>query len=65
MASLYDRADIYDLLENEERYNAFKKHWECLLAEKDVHTFLDVSVGSGNLILPLLDLGNQAVWFGS
>ena len=26
MASLYDRADIYDLLETEERYQITKRH---------------------------------------
>lgn len=57
MASLYDRADIYDLLENEKRYNITKEHWEQMLAGKSVHTLLDVSIGSGNLTLPLLDLG--------
>lgn len=57
MASLYDRADIYDLLENEKRYTIVKKHWEGMLAGKSVHTFLDVSIGSGNLTLPILDMG--------
>ena len=57
MGALYDRADIYDLLENEDRYAAFKKHWEVLLEGKNIHTLLDVSIGSGNLTLPLLDLG--------
>ena len=32
MASLYDRADIYDLLENEQRYNITKEHWAGMLA---------------------------------
>lgn len=59
MEKLYDRADIYDLLENEERYTAIKRHWETLLAGKNIHTLLDVSIGSGNLTLPLLDLGIQ------
>lgn len=57
MASLYDRADIYDLLGNEARYEITKKHWEWMLAGKNVHTLLDVSIGSGNLTLPLLDMG--------
>lgn len=57
MATLYDRADIYDLFENEERYAAIKKHWKVLLDGKDIHTLLDISIGSGNLTLPLLDLG--------
>ena len=57
MASLYDRADIYDLLETEERYQITKRHWESVLAGKPVKTLLDVSIGSGNLTLPLGELG--------
>ncbi len=57
MAVLYDRADIYDLLEDENRYQGTKKHWERMLSGKEIHTLLDVSIGSGNLTLPLLELG--------
>lgn len=57
MASVYDRADIYDLLEDESRYEAYKKHWEIVLQDKSVKTFLDVSIGSGNVTLPLAELG--------
>ena len=57
MASVYDRADIYDLLEDEGRYEAYKKHWEIVLQDKSVKTFLDVSIGSGNVTLPLAELG--------
>ncbi len=57
MASLYDRADIYDLLETEKRYQITKRHWETVLAGKQIGTLLDVSVGSGNLTLPLGELG--------
>lgn len=59
MEKLYDRADIYDLLENEDRYAAIRRHWEILLEGKGIHTLLDVSIGSGNLTLPALDLGIQ------
>lgn len=59
MKTLYDRADIYDLLENEERYAAIRKHWELLLTGKNIRSLLDVSIGSGNLTLPLLDMGIQ------
>ena len=34
MASVYDRADIYDLLEDESRYETYKKHWEIVLQDK-------------------------------
>lgn len=57
MAGLYDRADIYDLLETEKRYQITKRHWETVLAGKPVKTLLDVSIGSGNLTLPLGELG--------
>lgn len=57
MASLYDRADIYDLIENEDRYAITKKHWEFLLEGKRIETLLDVSIGSGGLSLPLCELG--------
>ena len=57
MASLYDRADIYDLFDNEMRYNAYKKHWETIFKGKNVRTLLDVSIGSGNVTLPITDLG--------
>ena len=57
MEKLYDRADIYDLLQTEEKNRFVKEHWEKVLNGKSVHTLLDVSIGSGNLTLPLLDLG--------
>lgn len=57
MASLYDRADIYDLLETEQRYQITKRHWERILSGKEIRTLLDVSIGSGNLTLPLAELG--------
>lgn len=57
MPSLYDRADIYDLFENEERFNAYKRHWERVLRNTGVRSFLDVSIGSGCVTLPLAELG--------
>lgn len=58
MEKLYDRADIYDLLENDpSRYAFIKKHWETVLKGKSIHSLLDVSIGSGNMTLPLLELG--------
>ena len=57
MAGIYDRADIYDLFENEERYLAYKKHWEAVFQGKEIKTMLDVSIGSGSVTLPVLDLG--------
>ena len=57
MASLYDRTDIYDLLENEDRFQTTKTHWQTVFAGKEIRTLLDVSIGSGNLTLPLCALG--------
>lgn len=57
MPSLYDRADIYDLFETEDRFNAYKRHWEHVLQGTDIHTLLDVSIGSGCVTLSLAELG--------
>lgn len=59
MPSLYDRADIYDLIESESRYQMFKAHWENILNGRDIKTLLDVSIGSGSATLQLAELG---VW---
>ncbi len=57
MPSLYDRADIYDLIETDERFDAYKRHWECVLCGTHIRSLLDVSIGSGNVTLPLAELG--------
>lgn len=57
MEKLYDRVDIYDLLQTEQKNAFVKQNWETVLAGKNIQTLLDVSIGSGNLTLPLLDLG--------
>ena len=57
MDKLYERADIYDLLENEQRWQGVLRHWQTLLHGKDITTLLDVSIGTGNLTLPLCELG--------
>lgn len=58
METLYERADIYDLLEKDPaRYAFTKKHWETILKGKQVQSLFDVSIGSGNMTLPLLELG--------
>ncbi len=56
MASLYDKADIYDLIESESRWNLFKIHWENILRGRDIETLLDVSIGSGSATLQLAEL---------
>lgn len=57
MASIYDRADIYDLIENESRREIYRKHWEMLGRNRNIESLLDVSIGSGNVTLPAADLG--------
>ncbi len=57
MGRLYDRAEIYDLMESKPRYKAFTDHWARVLEGKNVRTLLDVSIGSGSVTIPLLDLG--------
>jgi len=57
MSSIYNRADIYDLFEDENRFRAYKKHWEAIIGTKSIHSMLDVSIGSGSVTLPVLDLG--------
>lgn len=57
MASVYERTDIYDLFDDENKYQAIKKHWEKVLEGKDIHSLLDVSIGTGSLTLPLAELG--------
>ena len=42
MEKLYDRADIYDLLENDSRYEITKGHWQYLLKGKPVRSLLEV-----------------------
>ena len=42
MGTIYDRADIYDLMENEEHFVAYRRHWERVLAGTGVGSLLDV-----------------------
>ena len=57
MASIYDSADIYDIIEDDTRYEMYVKHWEKVLEGKDVKSMLDVSIGTGSVTIPLLDKG--------
>ena len=57
MASLYDRADIYDLGFNEKMRGAVKEHWQIALGGAEIQSILDVSIGSGMVTLPLAELG--------
>ena len=57
MASLYDRADIYDLFDSPKKDEQTKAHWQAVFGGKPPHTVLDVSIGTGGLTLPLSELG--------
>ena len=57
MSQLYDRADIYDLIESEQRSEAIRKDWANFQGNREIHTLLDVSIGSGGMTLPLQELG--------
>lgn len=63
MASVYDRAEIYDLTEDEARWQTYREHWETVLAGAQVETLLDVSIGTGGVTLPLAQRGVRL--FGS
>ena len=63
MGKLYDRADIYDLIESDARTEVIRKDWEEFLGDRKIDTVLDVSIGSGGLTLPLQELGKNV--FGS
>ena len=39
MSSIYDRTDIYDLLEDQTHWSAYKKTLENVLQGKNVHSF--------------------------
>lgn len=57
MGRLYDRAEIYDLMEDDARYMWNLGHWQKLFQNKGIQTMLDVSIGSGAMTLPVLDMG--------
>ena len=57
MDKLYDRAEIYDLIESDQRTEIIRKDWKQFLGDREIHTFLDVSIGTGSMTLPLQELG--------
>lgn len=56
MGRLYERADIYDLLENEKRTEIIRNDWKAFLGGRKIKTLLDVSIGTGSMTLPLQEL---------
>ena len=57
MSHLYDRADIYDLIEDEKRTEIIRKDWKEFLGNRQIQNLLDVSIGTGGMTLPLQELG--------
>lgn len=57
MGKLYERDDIYDLLENQSRDTITRKHYEIVFSDRSIQTLLDVSIGTGSMTLPMADLG--------
>lgn len=52
MATVYDRAEIYDLMETPEYTGWMRTHWQTLFSGRGIDSFLDVSIGSGGVTLP-------------
>lgn len=63
MSNLYDRADLYDAFESERKDKQTILHWQKIFENITVKSFLDVSIGTGSLTLPLAELGIEL--FGS
>lgn len=63
MSKLYDRAEIYDLIESEKRTEIIREDWKQFIGGRQIHSLLDVSIGTGGMTLPLQELGIEI--FGS
>lgn len=57
MGKLYDRDDIYDLMESVEKDAITRRHFETVFQNKTIHSLLDVSIGTGSMTLPMAELG--------
>lgn len=57
MSQLYDRAEIYDLIESEKRTEIIRNDWKRFLGDREIRSLLDVSIGTGGMTLPLQELG--------
>ncbi len=38
MSKLYDRADIYDLIDSDQRTDAIRRDWKEFLDKREIHT---------------------------
>ncbi|MBR0208172.1 MAG: class I SAM-dependent methyltransferase [Oscillospiraceae bacterium] len=57
MSRLYDRAEIFDLIESEKRTEIIRRDWKLFLGDRKIHSLLDVSIGTGGMTLSLQELG--------
>ena len=57
MASVYDRTDIYDLFDSPKKDAQTLSHWQTVFDGRPIRSALDVSIGTGSLTLPLVQLG--------
>ena len=55
--SLYQSPNLYDLYYNPDNEGPLKKHYQHVLAGKDIKTIHDCSFGTGNLSFVLHDMG--------
>lgn len=56
MADLYDFPEIYDERFSDAVNEVYKEHYQKLFAQKDIHSVLDCSIGTGCLTF-CLDCG--------
>ena len=61
MSKLYDRADIYDLIDSDQRTETVRRDWKEFLDQREIRTMLDVSIGTGSMTLTLPNLGDICV----
>lgn len=59
MSDLYDYPEIYDERFTDKANQVYKQHYIKILGEKNIHSVLDCSFGTGCLTFPLVELGYQ------
>ena len=56
MPALYDRAEVYDLIENEKRTAAIREDLRAFLGDRSIRTLPDVSIGTEGMTPPLREM---------
>ena len=57
--SYYNYPELYDLFFTEKHHKMIKDFYSYMFEDKDISSFLDVSIGTGNLTLPLAEMGYE------